>query len=689
MNPTKVVDGQPVTITIKSSPGVAIAMAEVNLCRSGVTYQTNPGATATGFPNDDFFANCAHNGVSTSQTQGVLSDNGGGLTANAPTAAGESFIYRVGAGTASWTFPSGTTQTLTCGPSDPCDLVVELLVQRPGQPDQWEPFVQPLSYASDDPTAGCGGTANGVLTSGGSDRMSDTWINWTLAECTQQGRKGSATRTSFTGEGTAVTSFATGGLDLAYSAAGYDDGVGLAPAADPSQPNGGRRPEVNVPVALNATVLAVSANIGVAGHQVPVRDVKLTLAEVAGILNGTPYGESPYDMAIRTRNPNVNPVFAVNSLNSLGSQFIGAVAAPGADTNTWSMTRLLKSLVANAWTVPNVPGYFGSDAGKPRGTDNSLALAQPSFIKSIILETGRPPLQKVVATAPSNEGGGWWLLTDLETATTFGLTPVQIETMPGSGNFVAPTPATMAAAVPTMVRNAHGVLIAGDPQAVTTSNPTAYPLTYVEYAMAPAQPLVNADCSKRDSSQALLTGWLKYVTGAGQNQLAPGMVPLTAGLQADAAKAIPLVGAAMLTGTCATGPAQSTTIPATAPTSGHPGAAPAPARSSSNPGGGGLTAQTTVKSYVAPGQVAAPAPSATAPPTTQPASSASSPSILLPAFAGSAPLRYGGVVIGLLGIMGLSALAAASRTPVGLAWRRRLKLLWRAEGLRPQGPDTG
>jgi hypothetical protein len=78
-------------------------------------------------------------------------------------------------------------------------------------------------------------------------------------------------------------------------------------------------------------------------------------------------------------------------------------------------------------------------------------------------------------------------------------------------------------------------------------------LTFVEYAMVPAERL-RADapgCAPRTASQALLTDWLKYLTGPGQTKLAKGFVALPDSLKTEATAALLKVGAAPTTGACA------------------------------------------------------------------------------------------------------------------------------------------
>lgn len=683
---TNLSDGQSVQINVKTTTGYTLSGVIVRLCRHGAKLQ--PSALGAAQPNDDFTLNCPFLAVSSS-AQAEADDFGGSLV-NASTAGGETFLYAVGTGVVTWHAKDGSSQTLTCDTQNPCDVGVEVWVGPTGQPPAWQPVLQPITYANNDPIAGCGGTANGVLSSGGSDRMTESWINWTLGECVLPGRKGAATRSSFLGEGPAVSSFAGGGLDLAYTAGGYDSVMGLLGSG---QLTGGPRPAVAIPIALNATVLAVREDQNVNGHQVPITSLQLTAADIAAILNSQS-GESAVDGEIIKRNPQLGAVFGPR-YQQLADP--AAVAYPVADSNSWYMTRMVTELAPSAWVVPAAPlAFFGQDAGKQRGVVAALGLASPSFIHAINLVNGRPPIQKIIVGADPTQQGGLWLLTDMETASKFGMTPAQVETAPGSKVFVGPTAATMMAALPTMAADSNGVLIGADPKALAAkADPAVYPMTYVEYALVPTQPLLNDDCTTRDASQALLKGWLKYLTGAGQSQLPAGMVPLTSGLQTAAAQAIAQVGAAAVTAAatdvtpsgnaCSTvvhpaPPAPTTTAATTSATTTRP------LPTSISPTGSYPSGNSS-QPIAAPNAPVIAVPVTSAPVGTAPPSSTLPATIVLPAFAGRTPLRYGGTVVGLVGIIALSALAAASRTTSGLAVRRRLsgRFRWPGATHRPLG----
>jgi hypothetical protein len=246
----------------------------------------------------------------------------------------------------------------------------------------------------------------------------------------------------------------------------------------------------------------------------------------------------------------------------------GAVllSAPStAGTTSWLATRYVSSLDNPDWVVPNLPLY-GDDAGQPRGVDANLATATPSYNNAISLLTGRPPLEKAAYALGTSTGGGIWTLTDLTTALAVGFLPSSLQN--AAGNYVTPNNDTMAAAVPGMQTNDDGTKVA-DP-----NQTQGYPLTYVQYALVPTQPLADASNVCRTDSQALLTSWLQYVTGAGQQNLPPGLAPLTPDLKAQALADIKKVGATKATKPC--------TPPA-------PGSSPSKSPSSPGAGGGGAS----------------------------------------------------------------------------------------------------
>lgn len=533
---TQLADGQQVKLTLTTTADYFLNSAELHICRPGVSY-------TGGAAQDPAFRlagpNCPLTPVSSS-AQAVVSDSS--PNAGALTPEGELITIRAGVGVVEWN-ASGEPTTLTCDVDHPCDLVMEL---RGGPTAAYSYVSQPLTFRDADPVAGCGGPATGAVTSGGSDRMIDAWTTWTLAACHRPSSFGALTTGGFVGEGSAVQQFNAGTLDLAYTAAGNIDDVDLNQDADAPK---ARRDYVAVPVAINAVTLGLGNGRPSGTRKVPFNTVHLTAAEAATLFAGGKDGLSadqintiaarPGNEDFSLANPRRAPFFA----DVASSQPVQAAAE--AESTSWIGTNYFERLAPGSFVVPNLPKY-GEAAGKARAAEASLALADPSYILAIDLFSSSAFLSKTLSSLPGSDYGGVWVLADMVTADELTLTPTALGN--SAGEFVAPTPETMTAAVAAMQPAANGILQL-DPTVTAPSGQTQpYPLTYVEYAMVPAEPLVDATCTTRPESQALLTSWLEYVTGPeGQTELSEGMVPLTAELKAEAAAAIAKVGASPIT----------------------------------------------------------------------------------------------------------------------------------------------
>jgi sortase A len=409
-------------------------------------------------------------------------------------------------------------------------------------------WTTPLTFGSFDAIAGCGGAAPGIVTSEGSDHMQEAYTGWTLAHCKLPGATGAATRASLNGEGQAVKDFESGDTDLAYTSAGDNPTLNLSGTG-----TSGGRSAVATPVALNAAVVAVGGGfINGFGEKSPYSDLRLKPQDVAALFTGgnswVLRDDKPYKASILGDNPQLgNNMFAAVPVSR-------PLAPAESESSTWYLTDYLSKFAPADWVVP-----FTTTA---RGATAAPALADPPFAAGTIdLFSGRPPLNKIIGqNSASLTNGPIWVLTDLQTAKALHLTPVAIQN--GDGTYVTPTAESMAAAVPTMKPGTDGMLLPdpeqstaaaaadGAPKSAAVVEP--YPLTFVEYAYAPAEPLVDTStCTARASSQALLTSWLQYVTGPGQTNLPTGFQPLPASLSAVAQAQIPLVGASPVTGTCA------------------------------------------------------------------------------------------------------------------------------------------
>ena len=128
-----------------------------------------------------------------------------------------------------------------------------------------------------------------------------------------------------------------------------------------------------------------------------------------------------------------------------------------------------------------------------------------------------------------------------------------------------------------MIPQPDGTLLP-NPDATATNTVEAYPLTYVEYAIAPTQPLLNGNCSARTKAQTDLVDWLNYMTGPGQAELAKGLAPSHPNCRPTPA------GPSPRSARPPTGPCAPVTAPAATPPGSSPSAA-APAAASTSSGG--------------------------------------------------------------------------------------------------------
>lgn len=186
-------------------------------------------------------------------------------------------------------------------------------------------------------------------------------------------------------------------------------------------------------------------------------------------------------------------------------------------------------------------------------------------------------------TAPENTTEtGFIGIVDLPTARRFGLPTARI--VNAAGEAVEPTDDAVAAGFRAMKATDEGTLVP-DPAA---TDPEAYPLVKVDYAMVPKAP--DADLAGH------LARLLRYAVGDGQDELPPGYFALPESLRNRTRRI-----AANLVPTAPTTTTTTTTVPTT-PTSSAPGPVLGPDPVSS--GGGGSTGS------------GAPAPGPTTTPTT-------------------------------------------------------------------------
>ena len=266
--------------------------------------------------------------------------------------------------------------------------------------------------------------------------------------------------------------------------------------------------------------------------------IRMTAAEAATLVG---QGLSFFSIAsgpdFLPRNPQIGPLA---HWNPESDKLNGVVAVQDATAVSLFATSFLDARAPEQWITR--PGPTAED----RGVYAQLGTATPSFsgaLSPVSQKSQIGALRNSHGQTAANPGPAW-VLTDYATAIDLGLTPVAIEN--AVGEFVVPTPASIAAGVATMTVEPDGRRIP-DPGAGASG---AYPLTMIEYAMTPTEPLVDHACVPRAQSQQLLSSWLTFLTGPAQAELGGGFVPLTSDLTAEAEASIARVGTSPSTAVC-------------------------------------------------------------------------------------------------------------------------------------------
>ena len=354
---TGLVDGQRVTINVKADAATAVFGIEIRECRLDTTYTERADVLPSG-------GKCPQGKVSSSSDGTVVRTSSGGINAVAHSDAGATIPYLVGSGVVEWQpAADGPTSNVTCDETHPCALVVQLSVTGA------QNFVVfKLEFGSADPLAGCGGQAKGILSTAGSDSMTEAWAALSRGACAQPGAAGAPSRAVFSGEGLAVQSFMNGDADLAYTAAGYDADVGLAPGSDPAS----RRPGVATPIALNATVVAVGGGYRQeTGDKAPYPPLEVKASELAALFGGgVPHvirGDLPYRAGIVGRNPTLSDgvLFATVPINR-------PEVPSETGSATWFITNYFTRMSPGDWIAPH-------DGDAPRGATRELHHRDPGL----------------------------------------------------------------------------------------------------------------------------------------------------------------------------------------------------------------------------------------------------------------------------------------------------------------------
>ena len=475
---------------------------------------------------------------------------------------------------------------VTCDPTHPCTFAVAVYVnfKTPAMlptPSFSSGAVYYLktgvTYRPTTANLACGGAATGQFTSAGPDSLGQMATTWAVDACQAKVGGGKALTRVETSSGSdqlALCTFAAGKADLAYSAVGYGTASSSFNPANCTGKVGGPQPDrpyVAVPVALNAAVLAhdetlvrTTVSNGTAFKDYSQLDV--TDGQLAQLLSRAGRAQSwsngTLGPALLAEDPTLTGDFyygvdrtsstapSVNSTSTLThhttSHGTGIVVTSGTTATAFVATRFLRAVASKTLiSITKTPA--------PLGTVASFSLASPRF--NVDPSTGLINIVHLLTptntTARGHGGLPWALLsaTDAD-AIFFGMANFAVQT-PGSNPpvYVPADKTTMQAAVSGMTPQADGTLL---PNA-TDHTTKAYPLTYVEYAIVPAQPLITSSCTLQTQTELNLFDWLDYITGAGQTELPKGMAPLTTSLQAQAQAAIAKIGQTPITCTLPTG----------------------------------------------------------------------------------------------------------------------------------------
>lgn len=266
-------------------------------------------------------------------------------------------------------------------------------------------------------------------------------------------------------------------------------------------------------------------------------DVRLTAEQFADILARpiTSIKDGPYAGGILAANPQI----AAIQTNQRSRVSTLAYATP--EVGHWLTSRFLSARGGTAWRYPDAPQY--DRPGAPIGELWRLESLNPKDTAGLILAGDRVSLGKAL-TEPGVEGECLdarpkgclnFVLTDAATAAALRLPVARIENAPGE--FVAPTAQSMQAAAGGMKKRPDGDLVTD----AAARNPGAYPLTFVEYAWAPAEAKVDGQC-RPTAKQKAVNDVLSYLVANGQNKLSGGLAPLPSGLRKTAGDALRKVG---------------------------------------------------------------------------------------------------------------------------------------------------
>ncbi|HLG91462.1 MAG TPA: hypothetical protein VKY15_00590 [Acidimicrobiales bacterium] len=455
-----------------------------------------------------------------------------------------------------------------------------------------------------------------------------------------------------------------------------------------------------IPVALSATVVAFAAHMRANGLDVPLQSFNLTPNMVAGLVNYTytnwtnadmvkapfcpkkkPNGKNPPPCSLLVA---VNPVPPQVQLPPIdyASYYLRQTSGSTSELTWWlcsapnppmtvaGTTYTEPTLAATTWTTTN--GQVTQSQWPVQScttTDQFPSFpgsGSNSFFNSGIspLDTGYQAIHQV-ADPPVNAPVAAFSTMDWSEAAYLGLNAASL--LNAAGKFVAPSPASVQAALADARANPDGTLT----PSLASADPVAYPLPMVTYAVVETDPVPPEQAA---ATKSLLHNLLSITGGTNQGFLPSGYVPLPASLYSKAQAEV------------------DADVKAAAPSGSPGGGGPAGPAPGSGPGEGAAG----VGGIYAPGSASPLGESAgglAGSPGSGASGASSAPSLLHSAAArrASSPLeggRYGWVVPAALGLGGGLTLAGPAVLAGPEAWQRarglrtrlRLRLRSRATG---------
>ena len=498
-----------------------------------------------------------------------------------------------------------TPPTLQCDQGHSCRFAVAVFSKQGSTPEPPIFLSVPVTYATGAELTGCNGVASDDVSSTSPGRMAQAVTDWTVGACKAGAGGGAALSVNIAsdqGDGSSLEDFANGTSDMAFSAVGYKATSAFTPSTD--------RPYIAVPVAIDAVVLGhvQSYSQGSPSGHIVLEDfpqqLRITDAQVGQLLGGGPtrtdlLWSSPLGQALVAENPELRPTSGsgrydspVNAITQGAGQNAnyGIVVTSLANATSTFATSFLHTLVPHALVSAKTTGKVKristelgvtADFGKATPPFNADSATGTNLIAKATTPGSAQPFASVDSATVASMWGG---LADFA---------IQTPSSIGTGNpvYVAPTEASMDAATTEMIPQADGTLLP-NADATSVNGVQPYPLTFVEYAIVPSQPLLTPTCTPRTASEQDLKTWLDYMTGTGQSELPAGMEPLTPALEDQAQAAISEVGVAKVTGACAAVKGASSSTAGSSGSAGTSGNGAAPTASGANGGSGAVAAST-------------------------------------------------------------------------------------------------